>query len=184
MITVKKYSNRRLYDTDWSRYVTLDEVAGRVRAGEDVRVLDAKSGRDLTQSVLVQIILESRGAAQLLPARLLAQLIRLEDADLAEFFGNWMSWSLETYLAAKRSVTAAGPFAAMPMQATEALARLVRGVGGRRVEASAPLPPPSPEPPIEGSAAGPSGARRLEGDIADLRRELADLKAALAAAQK
>ncbi|MEM1414773.1 MAG: polyhydroxyalkanoate synthesis regulator DNA-binding domain-containing protein [Myxococcota bacterium] len=172
MITVKKYSNRRLYDTDWSRYVTLDEVAGRVRGGEDVRVIDAKTGGDLTQTVLVQIILESRGAAQLLPARLLAQLIRLEDADLAEFFGNWMSWSLELYLSAKRSVTAAGPFAAMPLQATEALARLVRGVGGR-ARPDLPMPMPEAAPP-------PDDERRLEGDIADLRRELADLKAALA----
>lgn len=180
MITVKKYSNRRLYDTDWSRYVTLDEVAGRVRGGDDVRVFDAKTGRDLTQTVLVQIILESRGAAQLLPARLLAQLIRLEDAELAEFFGNWMSWSLEAYLAAKRSVTAAGPFAAMPMHATEALARLVRGVGGRRAEVPGPALAAAPEP----DAASPaSGSGRLEGDIADLRRELADLRAALAAAQ-
>ncbi|MEO0326404.1 MAG: polyhydroxyalkanoate synthesis regulator DNA-binding domain-containing protein, partial [Myxococcota bacterium] len=154
MITVKKYSNRRLYDTDWSRYVTLDEVAGRVRGGDDVRVFDAKSGRDLTQTVLVQIILESRGAAQLLPARLLAQLIRLEDAELAEFFGNWMSWSLEAYLAAKRSVTAAGPFAAMPMHATEALARLVRGVGGRRAEVAGPALAAAPEPDVASPASG------------------------------
>ena len=65
MTVVKKYSNRRLYDTGDSRYITLEELAEKVRAGAEVRVIDAKTDEDLTQSTLAQIILESRGAARL-----------------------------------------------------------------------------------------------------------------------
>ena len=80
---VKKYSNRRLYDTSDSRYVTLEELAEKVRQGEDVRVVDAKTGEDLTAATLTQIIVEGRGAAKLLPVPLLTQLVRLGDS--AEF---------------------------------------------------------------------------------------------------
>lgn len=62
MITIKKYSNRRLYDTSESRYVTLEELADKIRRGSDVRVIDAKTEEDLTQAILAQIIIESRGA--------------------------------------------------------------------------------------------------------------------------
>ena len=61
---VKKYANRRLYDMDSSRYVTLEELAERIRAGADVKVLDAKTNEDFTQPTLAQIILESRGASK------------------------------------------------------------------------------------------------------------------------
>src|SRR3954454_4191284 len=97
---VKKYSNRRLYDTDESRYITLDELTEKVKKGTDVQVIDAKSGEDLTQSTLTQIILESK-AAKLLPTPFLARLIRMQDDALAEFMGKYMSASLELYMQAK-----------------------------------------------------------------------------------
>ncbi|HEY1416654.1 MAG TPA: polyhydroxyalkanoate synthesis regulator DNA-binding domain-containing protein, partial [Myxococcaceae bacterium] len=62
---VKKYGNRRLYDTEESRYVRLDEIADRIRGGADVQVVDAKSGADLTAPTLAQIIFEDRNAARL-----------------------------------------------------------------------------------------------------------------------
>ena len=77
---------RRLYDTGESRYITLEELSEKIRAGQDVRVVDAKTNEDLTQATLTQIIIESRGAARLLPPQLLTQLIRLGDDSLAEFF--------------------------------------------------------------------------------------------------
>lgn len=76
MRTIKKYSNRRLYDTDASRYVNLDELAALVRGGEDVRVVDAKSGDDLTRQVLVQIVMELQGGLDLFPVGLLHRIIR------------------------------------------------------------------------------------------------------------
>ncbi len=100
---LKKYANRRLYDTAASRYVTLDEVAERIRGGEEVIVIDAADGSDLTQATLTQLILESRGAAKLLPVPLLHQLVRLGDDALAEFFNRWISWALEFYVAGRQS---------------------------------------------------------------------------------
>src|SRR5262245_46762004 len=63
---VKKYTNRRLYDTEESRYITLEELAEKIRAGDDASVIDARTGEDLTQATLTQIIMESRGAARIL----------------------------------------------------------------------------------------------------------------------
>ncbi len=94
---IKKYSNRRLYDTDASKYITLDELAEIVRKGADVKVVDASEGGDLTQATLAQIVVESRGAAKLLPVPLLVQMIRMEDKALTEFLTLYMSWALDMY---------------------------------------------------------------------------------------
>jgi len=113
MVTIKKYSNRRLYDTSTSSYVTLEELADKIRSGTDVEVIDVETDEDITQEVLAQIILESRGAAQLLPVPLLIRLIRMGEDRLAEFFGQFMSWSLEMYLRFKEgaeTVTPNNPF--------------------------------------------------------------------------
>jgi polyhydroxyalkanoate synthesis repressor PhaR len=85
-VLIKKYGNRRLYDTGDSRYITLDELAAKVRTGVDVRVVDAQNGEDLTQATLVQVVLEAGNAAKFLPVQLLTQMIRLSVVWLAEFF--------------------------------------------------------------------------------------------------
>lgn len=103
-MVLKKYANRRLYDTGSSKYVTLDEVTERIRGGEDILVVDAATGNDLTQATLTQLILENRGAAKLLPVPLLTQLVRLGDDALAEFFSRWVQWALESYLHGRQSV--------------------------------------------------------------------------------
>jgi polyhydroxyalkanoate synthesis repressor PhaR len=130
MTLIKKYGNRRLYDTAQSRYITLEELADQVRNGADVRVVDAKTDSDLTQSTLAQIILESRGGSRLLPVPLLVQLIRMGDEALAEFFGRYVSAALELYVQAKAGAQAfapINPFATLPFTATSALARLFSG---------------------------------------------------------
>lgn len=170
---VKKYSNRRLYDTEESRYITLEELADKIRHGSDVRVEDAKSGADLTQSTLTQIILESRGGARLLPVPLLIQLIRMRDEALAEFFGRYMSWALELYVHAKQGVQSVAPYnplATVPFSATNALARLIMG-GSPWAGPTAPEPSPQPPPPAPPPAAST--------DVAELRRELDELKRAM-----
>lgn len=103
MLIIKKYSNRRLYDTTQSRYITLDELAELIRAGHDIRVVDAKTEEDLTQSVLAQIILDSRGAANLLTPQLMMQLIRMEDDALGEFFGQYLIVALQMYQRVRQS---------------------------------------------------------------------------------
>ncbi len=73
---IRKYENRRLYDTAASRYVNLDEIGEMVRRGEEVSVEDSKTGRDLTQEVLLQVVLASPAGAALVPVGLLRRLIR------------------------------------------------------------------------------------------------------------
>ena len=89
MVLIKKYSNRRLYDTRRSRYITQDELSRLIQQGDDVQIVDAKSGRDLTQVTLAQVVLEGPGA-RLLPPSLLHQLIRLQDDAFVEFFGRYV----------------------------------------------------------------------------------------------
>ena len=137
---VKKYGNRRLYDTEESRYVRLDEIAERIRGGADVQVVDARTGADLTAPTLAQIIFEDRNAARLLPVPLLTQLIRMGDGPLADFLGRYVSWALEMYLQAKSGLgNLYNPFAALG------------------------------QPPARGTS----------DEVAELRRELADLRRTL-----
>ena len=90
-VVVKKYANRRLYNTESSSYITLDTLAEMVRAGRDFVVYDAKSGDDITRSVLTQIIVEEEGkGAALLPTGFLRQLIG--------FYGNSMQGLVPNYL--------------------------------------------------------------------------------------
>jgi len=175
-MVVKKYGNRRLYDTEASRYVTLEEVEARVRRGDDVEVIDAKTGRDLTQATYAQIILESRGAARLLPVPLLRQLIRMGDDAVAEFFERTVIWALDIYLLAKKGarVFPIGPLGALP------LLNAILGGNNR-----APWSPPQQEDSDEQSPAAevlPSAERDEQAEeIAALRRELEELKRAIGA---
>ena len=171
---VKKYSNRRLYDTVDSRYITLDELAHKIKNGTDVTVIDAKTEEDLTASTLTQIILESRGGARLLPVPFLTQLIRLENEALAEFFGRYMSWALEIYMRARTGAQALSPYvplATVPFSATNALARMMMGGNPWAGPQQEPMPPPAQQaPPPPMAAVSPNDA------VAELRRELEALK--------
>src|SRR5262244_3368259 len=91
-VVIKKYANRRLYNTGTSTYVTLEDLAGMVKNGEDFIVYDAKTGEDITRSVLTQIIFEqeNKGGQNLLPITFLRQLIR--------FYGDSMQMLVPRYL--------------------------------------------------------------------------------------
>lgn len=171
---VKKYSNRRLYDTVESRYITVDELAQKIRRGVDATVVDAKTNEDLTQATLTQIILESRGGAKLLPVPLLQQLIRMENEALAEFFGRYMTWALEIYMRARSQAQAISPYvplATVPFSATNALARMMMGSSpwGNAEPPPQQQQQPPPPPPIQQSSYAAE-------DVAELRRELEKLK--------
>ena len=98
VILIKKYGNRRLYDTAGSRYVNLDDLAAHIRAGRDVRVVDAKTGQDLTRVILTQIITEdARDKPTGLPLELLRQLIVASDEVRQEFLMWYLKSAFETY---------------------------------------------------------------------------------------
>jgi polyhydroxyalkanoate synthesis repressor PhaR len=98
VILIKKYGNRRLYDTTGSRYVNLDDLAAMVRAGKDVTVVDAKTGRDLTRVILTQIITEdAKDKPTGLPLELLRQLIVASDEMRQEFLMWYLKSAFDTY---------------------------------------------------------------------------------------
>ena len=98
VILIKKYGNRRLYDTAGSRYVNLDDLAAHIRAGKDVRVVDAKTGQDLTRVVLTQIITEdAKDKPTGLPLELLRQLIMASDEVRQEFLMWYLKSAFDTY---------------------------------------------------------------------------------------
>lgn len=97
-VLIKKYGNRRLYDTAGSRYVNLDDLAAMVRAGKELRVVDAKTGRDLTRVTLTQIITEdAKGKPTGLPLELLRQLIVASDEMRQEFLMWYLKSAFDTY---------------------------------------------------------------------------------------
>lgn len=94
VVTIKKYANRRLYNTASSSYITLEDLAGMVRENVEFQVLDAKTGDDITHSILTQIIMdeEASGGQQMLPVSFLRQLIGM--------YGNSMQAMMPSYLEA------------------------------------------------------------------------------------
>ncbi|HDS0924287.1 polyhydroxyalkanoate synthesis repressor PhaR [Stenotrophomonas rhizophila] len=96
---IKKYPNRRLYDTEISSYITIEDVRQLILDGEDFEVRDAKSGDDLTRSVLLQIIADQEQDGEpMLSTQLLSQLIRFYGDSLQGFMGNYLERSMQVFL--------------------------------------------------------------------------------------
>jgi polyhydroxyalkanoate synthesis repressor PhaR len=97
-VLIKKYGNRRLYNTTGSRYVNLDDIAALVRKGKDVKIVDAKTGQDLTRVTLTQIITEdAKDKPTGLPLELLRQLIIASDEVRQEFIMWYLKSAFDTY---------------------------------------------------------------------------------------
>ena len=97
-VTIKKYANRRLYDTESSSYITLDRLAAMIREGRDFEVVDAKTGEDITHQVLTQIIVdeESRGST-MLPVNFLRQLIGLYGGQLQGAVPQYLEAAMDAF---------------------------------------------------------------------------------------
>jgi len=96
---IKKYPNRRLYDTEISSYITLEEVRQLVLDGDEFEVRDAKTGEDLTRTVLLQIIAEHEGEGQpMFTTQLLSQVIRFYGDSMQGFMGSYLEKSLQIFL--------------------------------------------------------------------------------------
>ena len=98
-VTIKKYANRRLYNTGTSTYVTLEDLAAMVKTGEDFVVYDAKTGEDITRSVLAQIIFEqeNKEGQSLLPIAFLRQLIRFYGDSMQMLVPRYLEQSIDTF---------------------------------------------------------------------------------------
>jgi polyhydroxyalkanoate synthesis repressor PhaR len=103
--TIKKYPNRRLYDTANSGYITLADVKQMVLEGIDFRVVDAKSGDDLTRSILLQIILdEESGGVPMFSSEMLAQMIRFYGSAQQTIIGQYIEQNVQAFLAIQKKL--------------------------------------------------------------------------------
>jgi polyhydroxyalkanoate synthesis repressor PhaR len=104
-VLIRKYSDRRLYDTGASRYVKLDDIARMVRDGSDVRVVDGRTGEDLTHIVMTQIIVEDAKERQIaLPLQLLTQIVRASDKATHDFLSWYLNSTMDLYQKAQDTV--------------------------------------------------------------------------------
>ncbi|MCK6570777.1 hypothetical protein L6V77_06625 [Myxococcota bacterium] len=106
MILIKRYPNRRLYDTQASQYITLEDLAGLLAEGREVQVVDSKDGQDLTRRVLVQVLLLDEQAHKLdcLPVDFLRTLIRLKDPSMMKLFEHYVGTTLQTFTIAQQAM--------------------------------------------------------------------------------
>ena len=162
-VTIKKYANRRLYDTEGSSYITLDKLAAMIREGRDFEVLDAKSGEDITHQILTQIIVdeEARGTT-MLPANFLRQLIGMYGGQSEGLVSPFLDSAMEAFK--KNQETVAGAFSSTMFAD---LAKRNMAMFGGAAQAFTPKPAPAREP--DGKAASE--------EIAKLKAELAALQA-------
>jgi polyhydroxyalkanoate synthesis repressor PhaR len=179
-IVIKKYANRRLYNTARSTYVTLDHLAQMVRDGQDFVVNDAKTGDDITRGVLAQIIFEEEAKGQtMLPANFLRQLIRLYGDTLQGFVPGYLEASMETFSrnqeAMREQVRQA--FEANPALANfEALARSNMEWFENALRMFAPFA--TGMAPKPGGASGKAAKKDVE--LEELKEQLAAMQAQLA----
>jgi polyhydroxyalkanoate synthesis repressor PhaR len=104
-VLVRKYSDRRLYDTGASRYVKLEDIAEMVRKGTNVRVVDGRSGKDITHLIFTQIIVENAREREIaLPLQLLTQLVRASDKATHDFLTWYLNSTLDLYKKAQDTV--------------------------------------------------------------------------------
>jgi polyhydroxyalkanoate synthesis repressor PhaR len=130
-VVIKKYGNRRLYDTAASRYVNLEDIAARIREGADIKVVDARTGADLTRVTLTQIIVEdAKGEPGGLPVEVLRQLIVASDQVRQEF----MKSAVATYQKLQTALQTGLGGVGSALSPVEMVSRFVRGVMPERDE--------------------------------------------------
>lgn len=101
-ILIKKYANRRLYDTEKSAYITLDDISNIIKQGQQVEIIDAKTKEDVTAFILTQIILEeAKNNKNFLPVPLLFLFIQYGENVLSEFFEKHLQQTIQNYLSYK-----------------------------------------------------------------------------------
>ena len=172
-IIIKKYANRRLYNTQSSSYITLDDLAQMTREGVDFQVLDAKTGTDITHQILTQIIMEEEShGEQMLPISFLRQLISMYGNSMQALMPHYLEATMDNFRANQRKLQETWQASMGP----DALARLAETnmamfkaaasafMPGTGAGAGAPPSPPTPTP------------HAVEDDIEALREQMAEMQ--------
>jgi polyhydroxyalkanoate synthesis repressor PhaR len=199
-VVIKKYANRRLYNTSTSSYVTLDDLRKMVQQDINFRVIDAKSGDDLTRAVLTQIIVEEESSGKnLLPISFLRQIISMYEDNmrwtLPQYLETAMGWygTNQKELQSQFNNPLKGSLGGMVPPGAEEMKRTQMAMFERTLQMFNPLaavaggkvspePPPQQQPPQEPSPeerASP-GNGKDDGDISGLRDQIAALQEAVA----
>ena len=178
-ITIKKYANRRLYNTASSAYVTLADLAKMVKTGEDFVVYDAKTNEEITRSVLAQIIFEQEGieGQSLLPITFLRQIIRFYGDSVQALLPSYLEFSIDRFTGEQQKMREAatrafgnGPFAASSFGALEELTRKNLAAFTQALTVFSPF--------VAGAAtpAAPKEPPPASADLDDLRAQLTEMK--------
>ncbi|AMK17926.1 MULTISPECIES: polyhydroxyalkanoate synthesis repressor PhaR [Sphingobium] len=181
-VIIKKYANRRLYNTETSSYITLDLLSQMTREGRDFVVVDAKTGEDITHNVLTQIIMEEEQRGEnMLPVNFLRQLIAMYGDSMQSMVPQYLEASMEAFRKnqmqfqeAMKGAFGGGPLAQIAkrnMQMFEAAASAFGGVPG--MPGMPGMPGVSPAQPAAAAASGDD----KDDEIADLKAQLAALNA-------
>jgi polyhydroxyalkanoate synthesis repressor PhaR len=193
-VVIKKYANRRLYNTETSTYVTLDDLATMVRSERDFVVYDAKTGDELTHSVLTQIIVEQEsrmGSETLLPVPFLQQLIRFYGGNMQKMVPSYLQFSLASFAKEQERIakqfggqfgalTPAGAFEAFQEQARKNVAMFEQAMQ-HAMSMFNPFAPGNAAKPGQPRPEAPKASEPKPS--ADRNDELAAMKAQLAAMQ-
>ncbi len=103
-VTIKKYSNRRLYDSTNKKYVTLDDIAALIREGNEVKVIDSQTGADISKVILIQVVLESeKNKEDILPVSFLHMLIKYGNKVAKDFFENYFLMMFQPYFSVQEN---------------------------------------------------------------------------------
>lgn len=172
-VIIKKYANRRLYNTETSSYITLDHLAAMTREGRDFKVVDAKTEEDITHNVLTQIIMEEEQRGQtMLPVNFLRQLIALYGDSMQAMVPGYLEASMESFRRNQQQFKSAveGAFANSPFAE---MAKRNMEIFEAATQAFKPGTPGAPGAPAAPGAAPAAG----EGDdVSALKAELARLQ--------
>ena len=171
-VIIKKYANRRLYNTQSSSYITLDHLAKMTRDGVEFKVLDAKSGADITHQILTQIIMEEEasGGEQILPVNFLRQLISMYGNSMQAMLPHYLEASMEHF----RTNQAKLHKAFEESLGNNPLAKLAQQNLAMFKAAAAAFMPGESEAEAKAEPAAPAGATKDE--LASLREQMAEMQ--------
>ena len=185
-LLIKRYASRRLYNTETSDYVTLEDIAGFIRAGREVQIVDLKSGDDLTRSYLLQIIAEHESKGEsVLPLGVLTDLVRSYTGAAQSVVPDFLASSFEMLRSGQSKIvenmTALNPMAQMPgMKAMqEQQAAFFKAMTGGWAGGTEPV-----ASEVEESAAADKSESRSKAELDAIRKQLAEMQAMLAKMNK
>lgn len=188
VVLIKKYGNRRLYDTETSQYITLDDLAQIVKAGRDIKVIDAKSQKDLTKSVLLQIITEQEKDHDMIPVSFLKKMIQISDQNIRDSLHRYLRVSLDAFVGAQKEFedryrTFASTFM-NPMNANPMMWPMSFMGGAEQPASPSASPPPPEDPPPSAEASTASSASSAEEQLRLLKEQMSQMQAVISQLQK